>query len=98
MTYPLWEKYGLSIPDVVYMRTFEPVVYYNYFKRFKSREDMDRYLWLVELCHHCVSSYLENNPDIANKYRKPGFMYFDIIEMSKATKWSEEAYRLISNE
>lgn len=76
---PLWEKYGLD------QSIYKFLEYVSFF----LPEEKEKYYDMVYFCHYFVASYLEDNPEIAAKFRQPGYMYYDILKLA-SPEWSEK--------
>jgi hypothetical protein len=81
----LWEKYGLTTPDL------DLCIYLG---RWLCHDELSEYVQMCCICHDFVSSYLEDNPEVAAKHKTPGFMYYNILQMAspeyleRVAEWS----------
>lgn len=63
---------------------------------FYSGEEAQQYYILFRICHDLVISYLDANPEVANKWGQPGYRYYDVLKLAsplynqKVREWSED--------
>jgi hypothetical protein len=69
-----WKKYNFSVPDL-----YDLTVSHNF--NFYTKKELKEYINMSIFAHDCVSSYLDENPEIAKKYRI-NYFYYNILKLA----------------
>jgi len=84
-----WKKYRLMICNGVLDDLYRAGL---------SDSEVDYYIAKAGMCHCAVAGYLDAYPNIAKKYGKPGYRYYDILDVAnpKLSAWTLEYSRKVA--